>query len=424
VPAIAPTVRVIARTRIWAGFVHWAKILGPGVVTGAADDDPSGITTYSIAGATAGYSMLWTALVTAPMMAVLMGICTRIGIVTGEGLAASMKRRFPKILVVGMIALTIAANTLNIAADYAGMGATAHLIVPWPPEAWILLFGAVMLVVQVFFSYTAFAWVVKVLCLSLLAYVATAFIVHPPWPHVLLATVVPQVRWNAAWIVTLLGVLGTTITPYLFFWQASMYLEEARRGRPVEIVDAHADINSGMIFSNSITFFIIVTTATTLGAHNLPVTTAQEAAIALRPLVGDHAALLFMFGIVGTGLLAIPVMAGASAYAVADYFGLEDSLTDKPRNAPVFYGIVAVGLILGLLMALLRLDAIKMLFYSAVFNGVAVVPLIYFVIRLGCTTAVLGRWVASTSARVIAWLTFWLMLVATLAIAPSFFGVR
>jgi Mn2+/Fe2+ NRAMP family transporter len=402
-------------------LLHWLKILGPGVVTGAADDDPSGIATYSIAGATAGYSLLWTALITAPMMAVLMGMCARIGLVTGKGLTASMKGRFPRPLVLGLLVLITAANTLNIAADYAGMGAAAHLITPLPAAAWIVIFGAVLVIVEIYFSYVAFARIVKVLCLSLLAYVVTAFIVRPPWPHVLVASVVPQVRWNGAWIMMLLGVLGTTITPYLFFWQASMYIEETHNGNAVVLRDAHADINSGMVFSNLMTFFIIVTTAATLGVHGISIATAGDAALALRPLAGNNASLLFTLGIVGTGLLAVPVMAGASAYALGDYFGWEDSLADRPRSAPAFYGTIAGGLILGLIMALAGLDPIGMLFYSAVFNGIAVIPLIYFVIRLGTMTQVLGRWVASSSARAIAWIAFWLMLVTAASIPLSLF---
>ncbi len=411
-------------------LTHWAKSLGPGIVTGAADDDPSGITTYSIAGATSGFTMLWTALVTTPMMAVLMGMCARIGLVTGEGLIAAMTRRFSRPVVFSLIILVVAANTLNIAADYAGMGATAHLIIPLPAAAWIVIFGIMMAWAEILFSYQRFARIIKWLCVSLLAYVVTAFLVHPPWKEIALATILPQVHWSASWIMTLLGVLGTTITPYLFFWQASMYVEEERADGRVrlsqrqgatrsEITDAHADVNAGMFYSNTMTFFIIVTTAATLGVHHLPISTAQDAALALRPLAGNYASLLFMLGIVGTGLLAIPVLAGSSAYAIADFFRWRDSLTDKPRQSPIFYALVGAGLVLGVAMALLRLDPIRLLFYSAVFNGIAVVPLIYFVVRLACTQKILGRWIASTAARVIAWVAFWLMLLSTLALFVS-----
>ncbi|HZT12691.1 MAG TPA: divalent metal cation transporter, partial [Candidatus Baltobacteraceae bacterium] len=243
-------------------------------------------------------------------------------------------------------------------------------------------------------------------------------------------TLVPRVQWNERWLVTLLGVLGTTVTPYLFFWQASQYVEEERElGRPTvaqrrgataaEIADMHEDVNSGMIYSNAMTFFIIVTTAATLGVHHLPIDTAQEAAVALRPLAGDAAALLFMFGIVGTGLLAIPVLAGSSAYAVAELAGAPSTLSAKIAGAPLFYAVLGTGLVGGLIMALLGLDAMKMLYYSAVFNGIAVVPLIYFVVRMASTARVLGGWVSSTLARAVGWVGFWFMLLAALAIPAA-----
>lgn len=418
------------RSRKATALSHWAKTLGPGIVVGAADDDPSGITTYSISGATTGYSMLWTALFTVPMMAVLMGMCARIGLVTGEGLVASMKRRFPRPGVVALVALVVSANTLNIAADYAGMGATAHLIAPLPAPLWIATFAVLMVWVEIFFSYRLFAKVIKWLCLSLLAYVVTAFLVHPPWPRIFIATFIPHVRWDAVWLTTFLGVLGTTVTPYLFFWQASQFVEEEREldrptvadrlgATPAEIADMHEDVNTGMVYSNLMTFFIIVTTAATLGAHRLPIATAEEAAVALRPLAGDYASLLFMLGIVGTGLLAIPVLAGSSAYAVGELAGSPSSLGAKPRLAPLFYGILTAGLVGGFVMALLRLDVIKLLYYSAVFNGIAVVPLIYCVVRMASSQEVLGRWVSSAIARAIGWLSFWFMLLAALAIPAS-----
>ena len=376
--------------------------------------------------------MLWTAIVTAPMMAVLMGMCARVGMITGEGLIAGLKRILPRRMVLALILLLVAANTLNIAADYSGMAAVMRLISPGPQAVWLVVFAAVMIYGEVFFSYRTFAGIVKFLCLSLLAYVATAFIVHPPWLEVLFSALVPSFHWDSRWLLTLLGVLGTTITPYLFIWQASMYVEEGRGSdafasegadrKRRQIADVHSDVNTGAIYSNAMTFFIIVTTAATLGVHHVAVAGAVDAASALEPLAGRYASVLFTLGIVGTGLLAIPVMAGASAYAVADYFGKVDSLADKPRQAPLFYAIIAVGLILGVLMSLLRFDPIKSLFFSAVFNGVAVVPLIYFVIRLACSAEIMGRWVASRGARTIAWLAFALMLVSALALPLSWIG--
>lgn len=401
-----------------AHLARFLRALGPGVVTGAADDDPSGIATYSIAGATTGYSQLWTALITAPMMAALMGMCARIGIVTGDGLITVLKRTFDRRIVFALVALTALANTLNIAADFGGMAATARLVAPLPEWLWILLFGAILVWVEIYASYRAFANVVKWLCLSLLAYVVTAFIVAPPWLMVVKALAIPQFQFNAIWITTLLAVLGTTITPYLFVWQGSMYLEEGRsHHHPATLPDAHADVNAGMIYSNVMTFFIIVTTAATLGVAHLPIATAQDAAAALAPLAGKFASTLFAIGIVGTGLLAIPVIAGSSAYAIADFFRWEASLDDRPRKAPAFYFIIALGLLAGVAMALLHLDAMKMLLYSAAFNGIAVVPLIYFVIRVSRMKAVMGEHRSSHTAAAIGWVAFGLMaLISGLAI--------
>ncbi|HVA27117.1 MAG TPA: divalent metal cation transporter, partial [Candidatus Baltobacteraceae bacterium] len=408
-----------------AHVVRWLSSLGPGIVTGAADDDPSGIATYSIAGATAGFTLLWTALITTPMMAVLMGMCARIGLVTDAGLVTVLKRTFNRHVVLGLVVLVTLANTLNIAADYAGMAASARLVLPLPEIVWIVGFAAALIAVEVFFTYRAFARIIEWLCLSLLAYVVTAFIVHPHWPTVLLAAIVPHFEWNGLWLTTLLAVLGTTITPYLFIWQNSMYLEEVHaraRKRPKQPIprlndalsDAHADVNAGMGYSNLMTFFIIVTTAATLGAHHLPIATAQDAALALRPLAGNFASLLFALGIVGTGLLAIPVIAGSSAYALADFFSWRDSLNDKPRQAPLFYLIIVLGLVGGMAMASFHLDPMKMLLYSAAFNGIAVVPLIYFVLRVSRMESVLGKRTSSASALWIGWAAFALMAVSSI----------
>lgn len=399
---------------------RFLRALGPGVVTGAADDDPSGIATYSISGATAGYTQLWAALITTPMMAVLMGMCARIGLVSGAGLVRVLKETFDRRLIFALVVLTVAANTLNIGADFGGMAASMSLIVPMPEIVWIAIFGAVIFAVEIYASYRVFARVVEILCLSLLAYVITAFIVNPPWMTVFYALVIPQFQWNAAWMTTFLAVLGTTITPYLFIWQGSMYNEEVRAHRHESTIrDAHADINAGMIYSNAMTFFVIVTTAATLGAQHLPIATAEQAAAALRPLAGNFASAVFAMGIVGTGLLAIPVIAGSSAYALADYFRWEASLDDKPRQAPAFYTVVVLGLVCGVAMAALHLDAMKMLLYSAAFNGIAVVPLIYFVLRTASMPEIMGRWTASRAARIVGWAAFVLMALASLATVYS-----
>ncbi len=406
----------------------WAKALGPGLITGAADDDPSGIATYSITGAATGFSMLWTALITTPMMAVLDGTCARIGIATKAGLMASLARSMPRYLAVSLAILVGLANTFNIGADLNAMSGAAHLLVRLPQVIWLVFFAAVVLVVEVFFSYRHFADVMKWLCASLLAYIVTAFIVHPHWPTVLVSTVVPQIRLNAAWLTTLTAALGTTITPYLFFWQTSMTAEEQKARsedpsmKPRSLKEIHSDANTGAILSNLVMFFIIVTTASTLGAHgSTNIATAQQAAEALRPLAGNFAYALFTIGIVCTGLLAVPVLAGASAYMFAELFGLREGLEQKPWRARGFYGIIVLGVVAGMLMGFVHVDPIKALFWSAVFNGVAAVPLIYAIIRIASDRRVLKDLVVSRIARVWLWLAFALMLLSAAGTVASWF---
>lgn len=408
--------------------MQYLRALGPGLITGASDDDPSGISTYSIAGASAGYSMLWAAFVTTPMMAAVQGVCARVGAVTGEGLMRALAGSMPRPVAWSLAALVLFANTLNVGADIDGMAASAHMLLPVPLPLWILLFAATIVAAEVFFSYQRFAQIVKWLCASLLAYVITAFIVHPPWKQILLSTFLPHFVWTADWLTTLMGVLGTTITPYLFFWQASMTVDQRiedgtpKRVRTLAkgtIRDLHADVNSGAIYSNAIMFFIIITSAATIGAHGGKIATAQDAALALRPLAGNLAYALFAIGIIGTGLLAVPVIAGSSGYMVAEMFGMREGLHQKPGRAPGFYGIILFGLIAGTIMALLRVDPIKALFWSAVFNGVAAVPLIYAIIRIARDKKKLGKWVASPAATVWLWLTFALMLLAAVGMFAS-----
>jgi len=407
-------------------IVHWAKTLGPGLITGAADDDPSGIATYSITGASTGLSMLWTALITTPMMAVLDGTCARIGVATEAGLMASLARSMPRLPAVSLAMLVGLANTFNIGADLAAMAAAAHGLVRLPAELYLVLFAAIVIIVEVFFSYRHFANVMQWLCASLLAYVVTAFVVHPYWPAVLMSAIIPQIRLNAAWLTTLTAALGTTITPYLFFWQTSMTAEErlARRSDPRRpersLRDIHADANTGAIFSNLVMFFIIVTTASTLGAHgSANIETAQQAAEALRPLAGNFAYALFTLGIVGTGLLAVPVLAGSSGYMFAELLGLREGLDAKPWRARGFYGIIVLGVVAGVIMGLAHVDPIKALFWSAVFNGVAAVPMIYAIIRIASDRSFLKDLVVSRSARVWLWLAFVLMLLSAAGMVVS-----
>ena len=401
--------------------VHFFRILGPGLITGAADDDPSGISTYSVAGATTGYSMLWLTLISTPMMAVIQGMCARISMVTGEGLAALIRKRLPRSVAYALAALVIAANTFNIGADIGGMAAAANMVLPIPTEAWVFCFGVGLIAAQLWLSYAVIARVFKWLTATLFAYVMTAFIVHPPWPTVLLHLAIPEVHFDASWLSTMVGVLGTTITPYLFFWQGSLMVEEekktgrmtvaSRRGtNEGAIRDAHADINAGMIFSNVVAFFIIVTTASTLGAHGKhDIATAQQAAEALRPLAGKFASLLFTLGMVGTGILAVPVLACSSAYVFAEIFKFREGLNRTPQRAPQFYAVIVVGIIIGILMDLLHIDAVKALFWSAVLNGVAAVPLLAFIVWLASDRKIMHHWHSSLLAKAWGWATVALM---------------
>jgi NRAMP (natural resistance-associated macrophage protein)-like metal ion transporter len=409
----------------------WKRLLtlGPGLITGAADDDPSGISTYSIAGASTGFSMLWLAVLTTPMMAVVQGMCARIGMVTGTGLANNIRKSVPLGIAYIIGAVVVIANTFNVGADFAGMSASAHMVAPLVPAlAWDLFFGIILLVCLVYLSYRRIASFLKYLTLTLFAYIVTAFTVHPNWGEVLKHLVVPQVHFTRDWITTAMGVLGTTITPYLFFWQSDLEVEEEkaqgrttvaqRRGATAsEIRDAHFDVNVGMLFSNVVMFFIITTAALTLFMHGKThIQTAQDAAEALRPLAGDFAYVLFTLGMVGTGLLAIPALAGSSAYVAAEMLAFRRAGLDEPPNrAPRFYAVLGAGVVIGFLMPLVHVDPIRALYWSAVLNGVVSVPLIFLVIRIANSAGLMGKWRNSLAANAWSWLTFILMGAAAIA---------
>lgn len=410
---------------LWSRLRGFFSSLGPGLITGAADDDPSGISTYSVAGASAGYSTLWIALVSTPMMAVIQGMCARIAMVNGVGLAAIVRKTLPPWAAYALAGLVILANTFNVGADIGGMAAAAHLLVPVPPDALVFLFGIGLIAAQIWLAYATLERIFKWLTLSLFAYIVTAFIVRPPWGEVLVRFAVPQIHLDAHWLSTVVAVLGTTITPYLFFWQSALMVEveknegkttvKERQGTDAKsIATMHADVNAGMIFSNLVAFFIIVTTAATLGAHGKhDIQTAKEAAEALRPLAGRFAELLFTLGMVGTGILAVPVLAASSAYVAAETFRFREGLNEPVRRAPRFYGMIVAGILIGIAMNLLRVDAIKALFWSAVLNGVAAVPLIAVIVWLASNRKTMGEWISSPIARAWGWGTFALMGSAT-----------
>jgi NRAMP (natural resistance-associated macrophage protein)-like metal ion transporter len=377
--------------------------LGPGLITGAADDDPSGISTYSTAGASFGFGLLWTAAFSLPLMASVQLMCGRIGLVSGRGLASVLRHYYSRRLLWFACLLLLIANTVNIAADLGGMAAAAELITGAPSLIFTPLFASVILLLLVFSSYRVLVRVFKWLTLALFAYVITAFLVHPDWTNVTRATIWPRVSFTGDYLMTFVGILGTTISPYLFFWQAAEEVEEdkkmgkmtigRRKGATArELQTMFRDTVTGMSFSNLIMYFVILTTGATLyvaGQHDIQ--TAQQAAEALRPLAGNAAYLLFSVGLIGTGFIGVPVLAGSAAYAVAEAGAWRGGMNERPRMAKKFYGVVAVAMFTGMALDYLGLDAIKMLFWSAVLNGVLAPPLIVIILMICNNPRVMGR---------------------------------
>ena len=390
--------------------------LGPGLITGAADDDPSGIATYSQAGAQFGFNTLWTLLFTFPLMVAIQVISAKIGRVTGHGLATNIRRHFPAPLLYALVSLLLVANTINIAADLAAMGDALKLLLGGSVHLYALGFGVLSLVLQVMVPYQRYVKVLKWLTLALLAYVATVFAVDVPWLAVAHGTAMPTLSWKPAYVTTVVAVFGTTISPYLFFWQASQEVEDlnadasatALRRAPDQVVSnfrrIRLDTIVGMAFSNLVAFFIMLTTAVTLHQHGLTeIATSAQAASALRPIAGNFAFFLFSMGIIGTGLLAVPVLAGSAAYAMAGTFRWKNSLELKPAAAKRFYGIIAVATLLGVALCFTPVDPIKALYWSAVINGVISVPIMVVMMLLASRTRVMGRLTISVRLRVLGW---------------------
>ena len=401
--------------------------LGPGLITGAADDDPSGISTYSVTGASFGYAPLWTALFSFPLMASVQLMCARLGMVSGLGLAGVIRRQYPRWVLWGACSLLIVANVVNIGADLGGMADATEMVTGVNSLVWTPIYAILIISLLFWTSYRFIAKVFKWLTLVLFAYVITAFLSHPDWRAVLHSTFVPHVEWSSAYIATFVGILGTTISPYLFFWQSSQEVEEERKiGRKTieeregataeELRKSRTDVLTGMFFSNLVMYFIILTTAATLHAHGkTTIDTAQQAAEALKPLAGNGAYLLFTLGLIGTGMLGVPVLAGAAAYAVAEASNWRGTLEDKPRLAKKFYAIVAASMILGLALDYAGLNAVKMLFWSAVLNGVLAPPLIVLVVLLTSNKKVMGDRVNPPLLKWLGWATAAVMAVAAVA---------
>jgi NRAMP (natural resistance-associated macrophage protein)-like metal ion transporter len=406
------------------------RVLGPGLLTGAADDDPSGIATYSQSGAQFGYALCWTMFITTPFMVAIQIVSARIGSVTGHGLAANLRRALPPVALYGVVALLVAANVFNIAADIAAMAAALRLLIGGSVILYAFCFGLFCLTAQIVIPYRPYAQFMKLLTLVLFAYVATAFSIHVPWGDVLAATLVPGISWNRDFILMLVAVMGTTISPYLFFWQASLEVEERRlkerrKEAPLQNRDRSAQMRFrpividtwvGMALSNLIGFFIIVATAATLHAHGTTtIGTAADAAEALRPLAGPLTFLLFSLGIIGTGLLAIPALAGSAAYAIAETFGWKGSLGILPRRAPGFYLIIGGATLIGSLGATTPIDPIRMLIWSAVLNGIVAVPLMVAMMMVISQPAIMGKFTASRLLATFGWLATLFMAVVVAA---------
>ncbi|MGJ4947904.1 NRAMP family divalent metal transporter [Bradyrhizobium sp. HKCCYLS20291] len=413
----------------WSVF----RLLGPGLVTGAADDDPSGIATYSQAGAQFGYGLLWTVFLTTPFMIAIQLVSARIGRVTGKGLAANITSLAPRWIVLVLVALLVGANTFNIAADIAAMAESLSLVIGGLNHEHALIFAAASTLLQVFLPYRRYAPVIKVLTLSLFAYVATALMVKVPWGTALLAAVWPSPSTDPDYLLTVVAVLGTTISPYLFFWQASQEVEEMNQGkvdRPLrelskkthpELRRMRIDTTIGMIFSNAIAFFIILTTATVLHANGVThIDSAAQAADALRPLAGDFTFLLFALGIIGTGMLAIPVLAGSAAYGVAEIFGWHATLEAKPDEAVGFYSIIAAATLIGFGLGFTGIDSIHMLVWSAVRNGIVAVPIMAMMMVIVSNAELMGRFRARSWLIALGWVGTAVMAVAVLALLWSF----
>ena len=413
-----------------AAKTSWLKKLGPGLITGAADDDPSGIATYSQAGAQFGVNMLWTVLLTYPLMVGIQVVSAQIGRVSGKGLAGNLRLHFPNWLVFAIVALLLAANTINIAADVSAMGEATALVAGGSSRWYAALFGIVSLLLQVFIPYTRYVRILKWLTLALLAYVATVFSVHIPWGEAIRATVWPHIEWSEAFITTMVAVFGTTISPYLFFWQASQEVEEQQAcavSLPLRDAPDQARANFhrikvdtfiGMGFSNLVAFFIMLTTAVTLHQHGIVnIDTSAQAAAALRPLAGDFAFALFSAGIIGTGMLAVPVLAGSAAYAIAGAFGWKKGLEHAPSQAKKFYGIIAVSTLAGIGLGFTPIDPIKALYWSAVINGVISVPIMAVMMLMAANKAIMGRFVIRTRLTLLGWGA---TLVMTAAVGAMF----
>lgn len=407
----------------------WSK-LGPGLITGASDDDPSGIATYSQAGAQFGLATLWTALITFPLMAAIQEMCARIGMVTSEGLTGTLKKYYPRWVLYLMLLFSFPAIVMNIGADIAGMGAVGNLLFPQIEASYFsVLFTIILLVLIIYLPYRKMAAVLKYLCMALLVYIIVPFLVEQDWGAIVKATFIPSFTFDASFVSILVAILGTTISPYLFFWQATMEVEDMKHQKKQVIVDKKNihdmknDVTIGMLFSNLVMWFIILTAGTVLfkgGIHQID--TVEQAAKALEPLAGKYAYWLFSIGVIGTGLLAIPVLSGSLSYIFCETFGWKEGLDNKFHEARPFYMIIAVSLIAGLSMNYLGINPVKALIYSAILYGLTAPVLIAIILHICNNKKVMKEFTNSRGSNIMGIAT--LLLMSFAAIALLYFQFR
>lgn len=409
------------------------KILGPGFITGAADDDPSGIATYSQTGSMFGYSQLWTAFFSFPFMAIIQEICGRIGLTTGMGLSGVIKKHYPKWLLYFSVFILFFANTVNIGADLGAMASSAQLILNLPFLFWMVLIIVVIILVEIFIPYPTYARILKYLTFSLFAYVITVFLVKQNWVKILTSTFIPSISFSKDYLLNVVAILGTTISPYLFFWQADEEVEEEienhkivsmGKGRPNvtknDIKKLRLDTFVGMFFSNLVMFFIIVTTASTIGISGIRnIQTADQAALALRPLAGDFAFLLFAAGIIGTGFLAIPILAGSASYAMSEALDWKTGLGKKFSQAKPFYVVIALATILGLLTNLLPVKPFQMLYYAAILNGLCAPILLILIMKISNNKNIMRENKNTFVSNILGWFITILMTICSIILLFS-----
>ncbi len=414
---------------------NYIKKLGPGIITGAADDDPAGIATYSQTGAQYGTSLIWLAVWVYPLVSTVQEMCARIALVTGRGLASNIKSAYSRNILYICTILLLVANTLNIGADLGAMAKAVQLISPNLSFVFLVVFiGIGGLFMEIFIPYKKYSQYLKWLVLAVFAYIITGLIIHMDWSLLLHDSFIPNITFSKTQILLITGILGTTISPYLFFWQTSQEIEEEieagkrtikarRETNPAEIKKMKVDIWAGMFLSNLVMFFIIAVCANTLFINGITtINTAADAALALRPLAGQWATLLFAIGIIGTGLLAIPVLAGSVSYAISESFGWKEGLYRKYKSAQAFYGVIGISIIIGILLNFVGIDPIKALIYSAIANGIAAPIILVFIVKISSSKKIMGEYKNSTITKTLGWIATVLMGVTAIAAIYSLFS--